>query len=224
MSEKQKNGLNNKSKTLKIIIISAILLFAGTFYLTKHFTVKELHFQKKQKLIAIQPFESFPESLCLILDSNIKNFYHCQTIILPPINLPPSSYYKARDRYRADSIIRYLRRNIPEDCHYIIGLTRQDISVTNGNIPDYGIFGLGFCPGKSCVVSTYRYRKNVSEQLFHKRFLKVCLHELGHNMGLPHCKSQNCMMQDAEGKISTVDQEVMKLCNKCESILSLNIF
>jgi len=205
-----------------ILSLLVFLFVAGLAF--KSFKIQYCKINTIQKTVAIQPFIAFPNSLCILLEKNIKEFYHLQVITLPEIPLPKSSYYQARNRFRADTLIRFLKRTIPKNCNYCIGLTTKDISVTNGDIPDYGIFGLGYCPGVSCVVSTYRYSKNISEELFKERFIKICLHELGHNMGLPHCKMQNCLMNDAEGKISTVDHEKMQLCNKCKTILRLNIF
>jgi len=175
----------------------------------------------KNKVIAIQAFEEFPQSLVILIDSNIRNFYQCQTIILKKIPLPANTFYTPRNRYRADSLIRFLRQQIQNDADHIIGLTTMDISHTNSKSIDYGIFGLGFCPGKSCVVSTFRYQKNVDENIFHERFIKICLHELGHNMGLPHCNTSKCFMQDAKGKISTVDQTKIQLCTSCKNKLRL---
>ena len=167
-------------------------------------------------VIAIQPFTGFPEKLTNLLASKIKVYYKAKVVVLNPINLPSSAYYAPHARYRADTLIAILKKTKPATCKYIIGLTTKDISCTKGDIPDWGIFGLGYRPGPSSVVSTFRYKKGVSEQVFHDRFLKICLHEIGHNLGLAHCKSPGCMMNDAKGKISTVDNAKMDLCNNCK--------
>ena len=151
-----------------------------------------------------------------MLASKIKVFYHAKVLILNPVNLPSSAYYTPRARYRADKLIAFLKTAKPSKYKYVIGLTTKDISTTKGDFFDWGIFGLGYCPGPSCVVSTFRYKKDVSEQVFHDRFLKICLHEIGHNLGLPHCKTPGCMMNDAKGKISTVDHAEMDLCKICK--------
>ena len=57
----------------------------------------------------------------------------------------------------------------------IIGLTSKDISVTKGNIADYGVMGLGYRPGNACVASNFRLSKSGESQ-----FYKIALHELGH--------------------------------------------
>lgn len=100
-------------------------------------------------------------------------------------------------------------------------LTNEDISTTKNNNLDWGILGLGTCPGNTCIVSTYRMqKKSVPVVLFKERLIKIILHEIGHNFGLPHCKNDpECLMNDAEGTIATVDKEKKWLCNSCRKKL-----
>jgi archaemetzincin len=88
-----------------------------------------------------------------------------------------------------------------------------DISTTKNGIKDWGIMGLGYRPGKSCVVSDFRMAvKNRNQQ-----FYKVVLHELGHTEGLPHCKTKTCLMRDAEGG-NHLDEE-KDFCKNCKDFL-----
>jgi len=120
-----------------------------------------------------------------------------------------TAYYSARDRYRADSLIRYLGRSATGDT-IVIGLTNKDISTTKGNIQDWGIMGLGDNPGRACVVSTFRLSASDRDgQLY-----KVAVHELGHTMGLQHCKDTTCYMRDAEGE-NHLDEE-KDFCPDCK--------
>jgi archaemetzincin len=132
-----------------------------------------------------------------------------KVIINPRVNLPMSSYYPARSRYRADSLLSFLGRQTNDGCH-TIGLTTKDISTTKGDYIDWGVMGLGNCPGKACVASSFRLKgKNPIEKLY-----KVAIHELGHTEGLPHCLVESCFMRDAEGQDNT-DQET-GFCAACK--------
>ncbi|WP_264532290.1 matrixin family metalloprotease [Flavobacterium sp. N502540] len=128
------------------------------------------------------------------------------------IPFPKNSFYKPRNRYRADSIIKTIKDNVGKDS-VIVGLSNSDISVTKGKIRDWGVMGLGYHPGKSCVVSDFRLSKRNKEI----QFYKVVLHELGHTEGLAHCATKNCLMRDAEGK-NHLDEET-DFCFKCKKYL-----
>ena len=128
-------------------------------------------------------------------------------------------------RYRADSLLIDLFQNRPDSIDYLLGITSKDISTTKrdskGNIRqpkskylDWGIFGLGYKPGVSCVISTYRLNNGKSDLLI-SRVQKIAVHEIGHNMGLDHCETEKCVMQDAVETISTVDNEGFELCERC---------
>ena len=119
-------------------------------------------------------------------------------IVRESIPLPKAAYFAERGRYRADSLVDLLERTTKQG-EVTIGLTIKDISCTKDEHPDWGVFGLGSCPGKACVASTFRLKgENIADQLF-----KIAIHELGHTQGLDHCPDKSCYMQDAEGHNTT---------------------
>lgn len=149
--------------------------------------------------------------------------------VLNSISIPESAFINVKSpRYRADSLIRILKRTKPSEYDHVLGLISKDISTTkrdeNGNVlkpaykyEDWGIFGLGFRPGPSCIVSTFRL-DTPNKELLVERIKKVCNHELGHNMGLPHCTSSDkCVMKDGAESIKTVDHVNLVLCDDCKS-------
>ncbi|URC14417.1 Zn-dependent protease [Flavobacterium sp. B183] len=167
--------------------------------------------EQHPKIIVLQPLGSFKTE-------QAKNVYHKIQTINPNVVLranipfPENAFYRARNRYRADSIIKTIKNNIGTDS-VIVGLSNCDISVTKGKTKDWGVMGLGYHPGKSCVVSDFR----LSKQNKSAQFYKVVLHELGHTEGLPHCPVKTCLMRDAEGK-NHLDEET-DFCFKCKKHL-----
>ncbi len=174
-------------------------------------TKQSLTEQKKKKvIIAIQPFVDIPKENVDYVAQYLKKMY-ANVVINTPIKFPENSLNQAKTRHRADSLIRFLSAQTKPG-YLTIGLTTRDISTTK-NTPDWGIMGLGFCPGKSCIASSFRLKgKNKMEKLF-----KVAIHELGHTQGLPHCPVNDCLMHDAEGK-DRLDEE-KEFCKKCKSVL-----
>ncbi len=180
-----------------------------------------------QKRVGIQPYGTFSKKHAALMAEVIDSFYGIKTVILPHKELDKQAYVTIKSpRYRADSIIRMQQRNLPDSLDFIIGLTVKDISTTkrkdNGKVmepvskyTDWGVMGLGFCPGNSSIVSTFRlHHKNPKIQL--ERLKKVTVHEFGHNLGLPHCKNKRCIMTDAVESIATIDNENLSLCKDCK--------
>lgn len=168
--------------------------------------------------IAILYFSSIDKNLKAELTQNINTTYNSTVTEIKGIAaLPAAAYYQPRNRYRAPVLLNYLSTYSGYD--KIIGITTKDISTTNKGIYDWGVMGLGTCPGKACVISTFRMRTS-NKLLFNDRFIKVALHELGHTMGLPHCTfSKTCFMEAAEGTVKSVDRETRYLCSNCKKII-----
>ncbi|MDR4952520.1 Zn-dependent protease [Chryseobacterium sp. ES2] len=173
-------------------------------------TIKE-KVEKPDITILIQPFKDIkPETVAKVTEG-IKNVYP-NVKVLAAIDFPENTYYKERNRYRADSIIKFLNKETKEG-FVTIGLTAKDISATRGKIKDFGIMGLGYRPGKACVASNFRLSKENRDE----QFYKIAIHELGHTQGLPHCPEKMCFMRDAEGKNPT--NEETDFCKKCKTFL-----
>ena len=169
------------------------------------------HHNGRAAIIVIQPYHDFPIASTAIVFREIKNIIP-GTFLRQPIALPATAYNKERSRYRADVILHVLGENTGNDT-VVIGLTAHDISTTKGSIADWGVIGLGRCPGNACVVSTFR----LSAAKRQSQLYKVALHELGHTQGLPHCPVRTCFMRDAEGGNPT-DEET-GFCPKCKKYL-----
>jgi archaemetzincin len=148
----------------------------------------------------------------------ILSTFDVEVISLPSQPLPDVAYYRPRNRYRADKLLEFLANTASLDGARVIGITEVDISTTKGEYYDWGIFGLSRMPGSVCVVSTWRLRSRTSEEWFYERLKKVVLHELGHTFGLDHCPTRGCLMEDAKGRVSTVDAET-DFCEDCRAEL-----
>lgn len=184
------------------------------------------HEANTRTIIALQPIGNIPENTLNILKHNIKHQYKSTVIILPTITLPDNFInYEKGKRYAASSVIKHLKEVMPDTVQYIVGITNEDIYTTKkdkwGNIrkPEstykiWGILGLGYKPGKSCIISTARLYSD-NEYQYMERIIKITLHEIGHNYGLDHCTDKNCLMTDAAERISTVDNAKNHLCSKC---------
>lgn len=182
----------------------------------------------KETIVGIQPYKGLSKVTADTIAMTIADFYEVKTIILPEIKLPKVAFtnYKA-PRYRADSLIQIQKRNLSKTTVYILGLTDKDICITkyekNGLVKkpvnkytDFGIKGLAYCHGNSCIVSSFRL-KNTDTKTHFLRLKKVAVHEFGHNLGLSHCPNKKCVMTDAVESIATIDNANLELCVSCKS-------
>lgn len=181
--------------------------------------------QQHKPVVAIQPIGNVPAGNITAVKQALDSVYHYKTTVLPAIPPPQQAFVNIKTpRYRADKLIAYLKDIKPDTVDYIMGLTGYDISITKSDwlgrikepksrYEDFGIFGLGYKPGKSCVVSYYRLGNNTATQ--QSRLAKISVHELGHNLGLDHCPNKKCVMTDAVEKISSIDNAERRLCKKC---------
>ncbi len=186
----------------------------------------------KATVVGIIPYKGISAEKAAMLQKSIKEYYGIDAKMLPEQVLPKAAFVNIKSpRYRADSLIAIQQRSMPEDLDHILGLTESDISVTkhdeDGKVKkpewkyaDFGIMGLAYCPGKSCVVSGFRL-KHKDKEVHYGRFKKVVIHELGHNFGLPHCPNKKCVMTDAVEKIATIDNARPELCSDCKKKLDI---
>ncbi len=163
----------------------------------------------------------------------LEKHYKIQIEVAEPLSMPEFCYTEIRyPRYRADSLLKFLMRKGRDENIIVIGITSEDISTTKYSnwrkkiikkpewkYKDFGIFGLGQCPGHYCFVSTYRYFKGISKEKALSRLRKIVIHEVGHNIGLRHCPDKTCVMTDACESISTIDKANEGFCSDCRAFL-----
>lgn len=183
----------------------------------------------KNKVIGLQPLNEFPNSELLTICDSVSSTFNCKLVILPIKKAPNSHITRVKSfRYRADSLLNFLDQQKPDSIDILLGLTKTDIAITKmdkatGQIKtpvstytDWAIFGLGRINGKSCVVSNHRLKKQASKQAYMTRLTRICNHEVGHVLGLPHCPTKKCLMNDANETIRTIDKSSGKLCISCK--------
>jgi archaemetzincin len=188
----------------KLILIVPIVLIGLTGF----------YFLKPVTKINIQPLGKVSPEYINLVQKSVKTFYGYDCTVLPPKEITKDMLSPIKKRIDAN---KALRNNLTFD--NLLILTEKDICCNKDkDNPEWGIFGLGLRPGKTCIISTHRLSKNVSKQKTLERLEKVALHEIGHNLGLNHCtNNKECMMNDANGTIKQVDKEKVWFCEKCKN-------
>jgi archaemetzincin len=204
------------NKKYKLLIIGFILTVTASLY----FILRPEEIERKNKetkivtpkTITILPLgNNLSDAFIRTVYTDIKKFLPAVEVV-PAKPLPAYAFNKERGRYRADSLIHWMRSMTKSDQIYI-GITDVDISTSKDGKPDWGVMGLGFQPGNAAIASNFRMKNK-------DQFWKVAIHELGHTSGLPHCPVKSCFMRDAEGGNPTDEEK--EFCVKCKSTLKNN--
>ena len=166
--------------------------------------------------IYVIPLGKVSENNINICKNIIGSFFGVVSLVGPSEALTVDILTSSKKKYYADKILDKFYEKFDKRKRYVI-LTEVDIAVNKNNYPEWGILGLGNCPGNICVVSTFRLGKNQQTLQFKERLEKTVVHEIGHNYGLEHCINENCVMVDLQGRISVMDLTNNKFCDKCKS-------
>jgi archaemetzincin len=188
----------------KISILLLLLLLTSSFVNTK------------PKTVYIQPLGDVNQEYINYIKKSIESFYGYDCVVKSKLNLTNDILAGSKTRYEAGKILK--KYNSKDN---ILLITEKDIAhKKSSEFPEWGVFGLGFRPGTTCVISTFRLKKKVSKVKYLDRLKKVALHEIGHNLGLEHCtNNKECMMTSASGTVKQVDREKIWFCSKCCSLI-----
>lgn len=174
---------------------------------------------KNRITISIQPFEGSLALANTLKDSLVKRI-NANIVVEEEVSLPRKSFYGPRKRYLATSLLDFLSEKNTDHTR-VIGVTNKDISIPKKNVLNWGVMGLGFCPGESSVISSFRVLPtSASKEQLNERMTVLALHELGHTFSLPHCPAESCIMRDAEGRMRL--DYTKEFCLKCQSLLAKN--
>lgn len=209
-----------KNNFLTLFLPAMLLCACNERSRTKQQVQKE---QKKEAgiithSISVLPFQGVDTSLLSHLVTGIRQQLMVDVHVLPVQALPSFAFYAPRQRYIADSLLVFLKQQNRGQAEKIIGVTIKDISTKKPPHDNWGVLGLGSCPGEACVISSFRAgKKKVTNDQYTRRMITLALHELGHTYGLEHCPAADCLMKDAQGKMNLDDSGVY--CDKCRNYL-----
>lgn len=206
---------------MKLTILIIVLLALSSLSCRKQ-PFLSLAKSRLNEIIAIQPLDDFDMSALNAVTTEISKVYDKHVILLDAIKIPATFINQETNKYSADSILKLLKELKNDTIVEIIGLTNHPIFTTkqlkDTQYLDDKIFGMGYQPGNTCVVSDYRF-KTSNQSTYNCRLRNVIVHEVGHNLGLAHCQNIKCIMSTENGRYENLDLGNTDYCDKCKGKL-----
>jgi len=137
------------------------------------------------------------------------------------MSIPKKAYNQARRQYHSTRILAKMMAHVEKsDVDSVLGVTAFDLYVSGLNF----VFGEAHCPGKVAIISLFRlnpefYGQSADKQLFYERTVKEAVHEVGHTLGLVHCKNSSCVMFFSNSILDT-DRKKPSFCGKCSTFVA----
>jgi len=150
--------------------------------------------------------EIFPKTVCVILDSKMST--------------PKDAYNSRRKQFHSSLILTKIHQHAEKvSANRVLGITNVDLYVPRLNF----VFGEAECPGKAAIISLYRlepefYGQSPDTPLFMERSVKEAVHEMGHTLGLGHCRDPSCVMFFSNSILDT-DRKRPTFCERCHSLV-----
>lgn len=180
--------------------------------------------------LRLVPLGIVPTSILEAISSELRDILNIKCKVLSKIDLPKETYNSLRNQYDAEKILQVIRK-IPEV--KFIDKTIPTLVITPDDIYFKGlnfVFGLEEPPEGLLMVSMARlkpefYKESPNSFRLTERVIKESMHEIGHYIGLDHCKHPWCVMSfsSSVGEIDSKRKEFCRDCNVKMAVKGINL-
>jgi archaemetzincin len=144
-----------------------------------------------------------------VVAAHLQTVMGLNVLILHRQPRPEYAYQPGRRQYDALKIINTLA-STPTSVHLTLGITHVDICTPILTF----VFGESQLGGRAALISLHHINDEASNMTY-TRAAKIGLHEVGHLLGIGHCRSTTCVMHFSDN-LNKLDQMELRFCNACD--------
>ncbi|MEJ2253213.1 MAG: archaemetzincin family Zn-dependent metalloprotease [Nitrospirota bacterium] len=173
--------------------------------------------------IDVLPIGFVEETVLAYVARALAGAFRVRREIRPGLRLGEDSYDPRRLQHNATALLERLARERSAGADRVLGVTEADLYAAGLNF----VFGQADVRSGAAVISLARLRPEFygephEEGLFRLRALKEAVHEVGHTLGLGHCKSPRCVMHFSNSLADT-DRKGEGFCPRCRKEAALPV-
>ncbi len=190
----------------KIIISLVVIILFPNVYLADG---------AKVKVIKLVWFNYKNDNLNEYLTKLLEYRFNAKVQTFYTQNMPEKAYVPSKKQHNAEYFIQILEEYKENKC-IVLGIVDVDLYIEGFNF----IFGLANPSEKIAVIGLERLKQQFyglkeDLNLFYKRAGKEAVHEIGHLLGLSHCKNEKCVMHFSN-TLNDTDIKDDDFCEKCK--------
>ena len=156
-------------------------------------------------------------------EAGLKTEIMIWTSILKP---PMKCFNWGRQQYYSFCVLEWLYNTVSKNTpgYYVAGLGYLDAYEEGLSF----VFGEAYPRAKTAIVYTKRlyppfYGQKTDYNLYVERIAKEIVHEIGHLLGLRHCRNYRCVMSFSNS-ITDVDRKTRYYCRECKNALNKKLY
>jgi archaemetzincin len=165
--------------------------------------------------VEIVPLGTVRHDVLERLAMRLRGAFDSRVVIAAPAAVPQAAWQSNRGQYNTLMILNAVRPVVWEKGWKRLGVIDADLFSGNLNF----VFGQADISGSTAVVSLARLRNEfyalpADDALLVERAAKEAVHEIGHTLGLAHCKDRGCVMYFSNSLVDT-DRKGAAFCDEC---------